>query len=100
MLSQGNEQNTGTPALKGFWATCLRNLTSVPNVAEMIIEEHDDPILDYLTDIKSSYLDAQTSFDKGFRLHFCFAENPYFAHKELVKEYQLAETNKWNKTVE
>merc|ERR1719281_1816416 len=64
-----------------------------------MIEEYDEPVLEYLKDIKVKHID-ESDFDKGFRLVFEFKENPYFEHKELVKEYHTKEGSPWTGEVD
>eukprot|EP00434_Breviolum_minutum_P001096 symbB.v1.2.000960.t1/scaffold39.1/size394969/4 len=66
---------TGTPALKGFWVTAMMNHPAF----EDDIESHDIPVLEYLRTIEAEDLDKNDS-DKGFRVMFHFAENPYFTN--------------------
>ena len=49
----------------------------------MSIEEHDMPVLDFLTDI------ASKEDDSGFKLTFKFSDNQYFTNKTLTKTYNL-----------
>lgn len=77
---------SGTPALKGFWCTALKNHPTV----EDQIEVHDVPVLEYLRDITKSYLNPEDP-DKGFKLHLHFVENPYFTNEVLVKTYHTEE---------
>jgi len=56
-------------------------------------------VLEYIIDIKTSYID-ETDFEKGFKLMFEFKENPFFDHKELVKEYHMKEGSPWTGEIE
>eukprot|EP00927_Polykrikos_kofoidii_P080013 TRINITY_DN76872_c0_g1_i1.p1 TRINITY_DN76872_c0_g1~~TRINITY_DN76872_c0_g1_i1.p1 ORF type:complete len:359 (-),score=85.68 TRINITY_DN76872_c0_g1_i1:143-1141(-) len=85
--SDNNSDSNGTPAIKGFWATALRNH---PDVRDMI-QDWDLPVLQYLKDVTTNDLDNENS-DKGFSVTFHFSENPYFDHQELGKEYHTEET--------
>lgn len=82
---------TGTPALKGFWVTALLNHPAF----EDDIESHDIPVLEYLRTIEAEDVDSEET-DKGFRLIFHFAENPYFTNSTLTQEYHLDEPNRYN----
>lgn len=77
--SESEEKVTGVPS---FWLTIFKN---VPLLNEML-QEHDEPILEKLTDIKVVMRDVS---DPGFTLEFVFAENEYFTNKELTKDYTL-----------
>lgn len=82
----GEDSKTGTPALKGFWCKALQNHPAL----EDQIEEYDEPVLEYLRDVIKVDLDPDDQ-DKGFRLKFHFAENPYFTNAVLSKEYHTKE---------
>merc|ERR1712137_422928 len=56
------------------------------------IEEWDEPVLEYLSDIKRADLDPSDR-NKGFKLIFSFVENPFFSNQELWKEYHTEETS-------
>jgi len=94
---QGTEETktTGTPACRGFWLMAMQNH---PAFDEMI-EEYDCSVLEYLTDIKVSYLDLE-DHPKGFKLEFHFAENPYFEHKVLEKSYFTKEESPYTGNIE
>ncbi|XP_032668469.1 nucleosome assembly protein 1-like 1-A isoform X1 [Odontomachus brunneus] len=63
-----------------FWLTIFKN---VGTLAEMV-QEHDEPILKHLTDIKVNFL---RSSPMGFILEFYFTPNEYFSNTVLTKEY-------------
>jgi len=82
-LLEGSGDQTGTD-VKGvphFWLTLFKN---VELLAEMI-QDHDEPILQHLTDISVTMSDNPT----GFTLNFHFSPNEYFTNKELSKQYTL-----------
>ncbi|CAK8985567.1 unnamed protein product [Durusdinium trenchii] len=90
--SEGSEDpSTGTPALKGFWVQALLNHPGF----EDEIESYDIPVLEYLRTIEAEDLDKEFA-DKGFRLIFHFATNPYFSNSSLSQEYHLDEPNRYN----
>ncbi|XP_017786208.1 PREDICTED: nucleosome assembly protein 1-like 1-B [Nicrophorus vespilloides] len=64
-----------------FWLTIFRN---VDLLSEMV-QEHDEPILKYLTDIKTKFIESPM----GFVLEFYFAPNEYFTDSVLIKEYDM-----------
>ncbi|KAJ2941181.1 hypothetical protein O0L34_g10412 [Tuta absoluta] len=72
------------PNVKGipdFWFTIFRNVSML---AEMM-QEHDEPILKTLLDIKVHMHEDPI----GFTLEFHFAPNDYFENKVLTKEYSM-----------
>jgi len=77
-----------TRALPGFWRMVLLNSDEF----QEDIERHDEPVLDYLTDIVWELLD-ESCRDKGFRIRFVFAPNPYFSNELLTKEYHYEKKN-------
>ncbi|XP_026751725.2 nucleosome assembly protein 1-like 1 isoform X1 [Galleria mellonella] len=72
------------PNVKGipdFWYTIFRNVSML---CEMM-QEHDEPILKCLQDIKVQMHDDPI----GFTLEFYFAPNDYFTNTVLTKEYSM-----------
>eukprot|EP00747_Dinoflagellata_sp_TGD_P163197 gnl/TRDRNA2_/TRDRNA2_181618_c0_seq1.p1 gnl/TRDRNA2_/TRDRNA2_181618_c0~~gnl/TRDRNA2_/TRDRNA2_181618_c0_seq1.p1 ORF type:complete len:357 (+),score=163.82 gnl/TRDRNA2_/TRDRNA2_181618_c0_seq1:97-1167(+) len=86
---------TGTPAMPGFWLKAMQNH---PALSEQI-EEWDEPVLQFVTDIKKLMID-DADHDKGFKLEFYFAENPYFENKVLTKEYYTSEMSPYTGDIE
>merc|ERR1719238_145606 len=80
----------GTPAIKSFWLTALKN---TENFGE-VIEEHDEPVLENLQDIKYEWLDPQGK--TGWKLHFHFAENEFFTNPVLTKTYKTIQETPYN----
>lgn len=74
----------GTPACKGFWLKAFQNCDAFAEA----LEEWDEPVIEYLQDIKKSDLDAENSL-KGFKLEFVFKENPYFSNTSLSLEFHV-----------
>lgn len=75
----------GVAAEKGlpdFWLKCLQST----NLLGGMIQEHDEPILKHLRDIKVK-LNTQKPY--GYTIEFHFNENEYFANKVLSKSYEL-----------
>jgi len=93
-LSKGSDDSTGTPACKGFWLQAMKN-----HEIGQIIEEHDEPVLQYLKDISKEDIDAEDP-DKGYTLKFKFAPNPYFEQTELCVTWHYGETNPYNQETE
>ncbi|CAK1542560.1 unnamed protein product [Leptosia nina] len=72
------------PNVKGipdFWLTIFKN---VPKLGDMV-QEHDEPILKSLQDIKVEMNDEPL----GFTLEFHFAPNEYFENSVLTKQYSM-----------
>jgi nucleosome assembly protein 1-like 1 len=86
---------TGTPALRGFWLKALRNHPAF----EEEIEEWDEPVLEYLSDIKKENIDPMNS-EKGFKFELHFVENAYFENKVLTKEYHTKEGSPYTGDIE
>ena len=55
---------------------------------DQIIEDHDEPILEHLTDIRC-VLGSGTDLKMSFTLEFEFSANDYFSNAVLTKTYQL-----------
>ncbi|KAF5274286.1 hypothetical protein FQR65_LT04404 [Abscondita terminalis] len=64
-----------------FWLTVFRN---VGLLSEMV-QEHDEPILKHLTDVKVNFIESPM----GFVLEFYFSQNEYFTNLVLTKEYDM-----------
>jgi len=86
--AEGEGENYGTPALKGFWLKAMQHHPAF----EDQIQKWDEPVLEYLVDIEKSML-SEDDPNKGFKLLFTFSENPYFTNTELWKEYHTEEDN-------
>ncbi|XP_053616237.1 nucleosome assembly protein 1-like 1-A isoform X2 [Plodia interpunctella] len=92
-ITDGSEKKEGEekpaeptmdPNVKGvpdFWYTIFRNVSML---CEMM-QEHDEPILKCLQDIKVQMHDDPI----GFTLEFHFAPNEYFTNTILTKEYSM-----------
>jgi len=86
-LDTGNQQNEinkneETKGIPNFWLTIFKN---VQMLSEMV-QEHDEPILKHLFDIKVIFLESNPM---GFVLEFHFAPNEYFSNSVLTKEYEM-----------
>ena len=73
------EKPDGVPS---FWLTIFK---STDMLSEMV-QDHDEPILEHLTDIKVKFSKADPM---GFTLEFYFSTNEYFTNSVLTKEYIL-----------
>lgn len=75
---QDAASSKASPALPGFWKIALQNSAEF----QEDIEEYDEPVLDYLSDIR-----AESTDEGGFRLIFVFEQNPYFTNSSLAVTY-------------
>jgi len=72
------ENPSGIPS---FWSTVFKNV----DLTSEMIQDHDEPILNHLQDIKVKF-----SVDPvGFTLEFHFDQNDFFTNSVLTKEYML-----------
>ena len=67
--------------IEGFWLQALQN----GRRTGATIEEHDEPVLKFLSDVRLSYLEDFA----GFKLAFVFAPNPYFTNAQLEKTFHI-----------
>jgi len=77
-----------------FWLTALKN---VDTLADMI-QEHDEPILKHLQDIRVVFTGPDSMVDTtqypqptpmGFVLEYHFLPNPFFTNNVLTKSYKM-----------
>jgi nucleosome assembly protein 1-like 1 len=78
-------------ALPGFWSAVLQR----SEVGEAI-EEHDEPVLAALQDIRHESIPNS----EDWKLHFHFAENEYFTNSVLTKTYRTTKQNEWSTDLE
>lgn len=77
--TEGKDEDTkGVPE---FWLTIFKN---VELLADMI-QDHDEPILKHLVDLKVVYSEEPM----GFELQFYFSPNDYFENSMLTKKYEM-----------
>mmetsp|Transcript_71992 Transcript_71992/g.165159 ORF Transcript_71992/g.165159 Transcript_71992/m.165159 type:complete len:328 (-) Transcript_71992:207-1190(-) len=88
------KDRTGTPGEPGFWLRVLSNSenSDVESVGEWIFD-YDEPVLQYLQDMRYEWLDPLGK--TGFRLIMDFAENPFFENTQLVKTYHTEVKNQF-----
>lgn len=79
--SADDEAISDIKGIPDFWLTAFKN---APAVSDMI-EEHDEPILKHLTDVKCVTLNEPM----GFYLEFHFEPNDHFPNAVLTKSYEL-----------
>lgn len=77
---QGDEDVPGVPE---FWLTVFKNV----NMLNDMVQEHDEPIIKNLNDIKVKF--SKEGSSAGFTLEFLFAPNDYFTNTVLTKEYEM-----------
>jgi len=82
---QEKEDEEKPPGIPSFWLTIFKN---VDMLAEMV-QDHDEPILENLTDIQITFKQADPM---SFKLHFHFKPNEYFSDPVLTKEYIMRAT--------
>ncbi|XP_018333059.1 nucleosome assembly protein 1-like 1-A [Agrilus planipennis] len=77
------EEQKGEPVkgIPDFWLTIFKNVSLLYEM----VQEHDEPILKHLLDIKLKFKDNPM----GFILEFYFEPNEYFTNKVLTKEYDM-----------
>lgn len=77
-----------------FWLTAMKNV----EIIQEMIQEHDEPILKHLTDIRVIFTGPESAPDStqypqptpmGFVLEFHFSPNPHFTNMILTKSYSM-----------
>merc|ERR1712002_1418488 len=78
-----------TKGIPDFWLTAMRNVELI----EEMIQEHDEPLLKHLTDVKLIFtgkkVDDVEEAEMGFVLEFHFSPNDYFTNTALTKTYRM-----------
>jgi hypothetical protein len=77
--ANGSNEKSG---LENFWLETFKST----NLLLDMIQEHDEPVLKHLTDLK---LKLNKEKPYGFTLEFHFSENEYFTNKVLTKTYEM-----------
>jgi nucleosome assembly protein 1-like 1 len=75
-----------TKGIPKFWLYTLKNANEEALMG--LIEDHDEQVLEYLTDITVALSHPDIS---SFTLSFEFAPNPFFSNTTLTKTYALRE---------
>lgn len=76
--------SSGEGKIEKFWLKALQNFPAL----EDEIKEWDEEPLSFLTNIKKEDLPDESGLNqKGFKLIFEFAENPFFENKTLVRVF-------------
>ncbi|XP_014207291.1 nucleosome assembly protein 1-like 1 isoform X1 [Copidosoma floridanum] len=81
-VKQDKAEDINVKGIPDFWLTIFKN---VGMLAEMV-QEHDEPILKHLYDIKVIFLEKDPM---GFVLEFHFSSNDHFSNSVLTKEYYM-----------
>jgi len=68
-----------------FWLTIFKNI----EITQDMVQDHDEPVLATLNDVKVTFSDGQGDVPMGFKLHFMFGPNDFFTDTELTKEYEM-----------
>jgi nucleosome assembly protein 1-like 1 len=79
---ENGDKDEDIKGIPDFWLTIFKN---VAMLADMV-QEHDEPILKHLYDIKVIFLEKDPM---GFVLEFHFSPNEYFSNSVLTKEYHM-----------
>merc|ERR1712243_459816 len=79
-----------TKGIPDFWLTAMKNVELI----EEMIQEHDEPVLKHLTDIKLVFTgkkddSAEDGGEMGFVLEFHFSPNDFFTNTALTKVYRM-----------
>lgn len=80
-ILEGEKKDVDDKGVPEFWLTIFKN---VELLAEMV-QDHDEPILKHLTDIKVHYKEDPM----GFVLDFHFSPNDHFENTVLTKSYEM-----------
>lgn len=80
LLKKVKEIPEDTKGIPNFWLTIFRNT----EILSEMVQEHDEPVLQKLTDITIKYDD-----EHSYTLEFHFDKNEYFSNKVLTKQYFL-----------
>ena len=80
-ILEGEKKDEDSKGIPEFWLTIFKN---VDLLADMM-QEHDEPILKHLTDIKVHYKEDPM----GFVLELFFSPNEFFDNLVLTKTYEM-----------
>jgi len=80
-ILEGEKKDEDSKGVPEYWLTIFKN---VELLAEMV-QDHDEPILKHLQDIKVHYKEDPM----GFVLDFVFSPNDYFENTVLTKSYEM-----------
>jgi len=80
IMEQFKQISEDTKGIPNFWLTIFRNT----EILSEMVQDHDEPVLKKLTDIKIKYDD-----EHSYTLEFYFDKNKYFSNAILTKKYFL-----------
>uniref|UniRef100_A0A8B9X221 Nucleosome assembly protein 1-like 1 n=1 Tax=Bos mutus grunniens TaxID=30521 RepID=A0A8B9X221_BOSMU len=78
-----DEEKEDPKGIPKFWLTVFKNIDLLSDM----VQEHDEPILKHLKDIKVKFSDAGQPM--SFVLEFHFESNEYFTNEVLTKTYRM-----------
>uniref|UniRef100_G3VHF0 Nucleosome assembly protein 1 like 1 n=1 Tax=Sarcophilus harrisii TaxID=9305 RepID=G3VHF0_SARHA len=78
-----DEEKEDPKGIPEFWLTVFKNVDLLSDM----VQEHDEPILKHLKDIKVKFSDAGQPM--SFTLEFHFEPNEYFTNEMLTKTYRM-----------
>ncbi|KAK1340900.1 hypothetical protein QTO34_017297 [Cnephaeus nilssonii] len=78
-----DEEKQDPKGIPEFWLTVFKNVDLLSDM----VQEHDEPILKHLKDIKVKFSDAGQPM--SFVLEFHFEPNEYFTNEVLTKTYRM-----------
>uniref|UniRef100_A0A8C6C5G7 Nucleosome assembly protein 1 like 1 n=1 Tax=Monodon monoceros TaxID=40151 RepID=A0A8C6C5G7_MONMO len=78
-----DEEKEDPKGIPEFWLTVFKNVDLLSDM----VQEHDEPILKHLKDIKVKFSDAGQPM--SFVLEFHFEPNEYFTNEVLTKTYRM-----------
>ncbi|OCT87453.1 nucleosome assembly protein 1-like 1-A isoform X1 [Xenopus laevis] len=78
-----DEEKEDPKGIPEFWLTVFKNVDLLSDM----LQEHDEPILKHLKDIKVKFSDAGQPM--SFTLEFYFEPNEFFTNEVLTKTYKM-----------
>ncbi|XP_075713104.1 nucleosome assembly protein 1-like 1 isoform X3 [Rhinoderma darwinii] len=78
-----DEEKEDPKGIPEFWLTVFKNVDLLSDM----VQEHDEPILKHLKDIKVKFSDAGQPM--SFTLEFYFEPNEFFTNEVLTKTYKM-----------
>ncbi|NWS10268.1 NP1L1 protein, partial [Pachyramphus minor] len=78
-----DEEKEDPKGIPEFWLTVFKNVDLLSDM----VQEHDEPILKYLKDIKVKF--SEVGQPMSFTLEFHFEPNDYFTNEVLTKTYRM-----------
>ncbi|XP_074798114.1 nucleosome assembly protein 1-like 1 isoform X1 [Natator depressus] len=78
-----DEEKEDPKGIPEFWLTVFKNVDLLSDM----VQEHDEPILKHLKDIKVKFSEAGQAM--SFTLEFHFESNDFFTNEVLTKSYRM-----------